>query len=134
MSRTLTGLGLAALLICSSGAAEAARLRATADVNVRSGPGMNHGVVGHLARGQRVNVSTKEGRWSKIGDARWVSSHYLRGGGKRVATKRVDPKLAEPAIDYTATTTGIMTSDPIFGLTPEDGWEWWRMHLLRHAH
>ncbi|MFC5067011.1 SH3 domain-containing protein [Flaviflagellibacter deserti] len=133
MSRSLFGLGLAALLICSSGAAEAARLRATADVNVRSGPGMNHRVVGHLASGQRVSVSTKQGRWSKIGASRWVSSRYL-GGGKRVAAKRIDRRVAEPAANYTATTTGIATSDPIFGLKPEDGWEWERMHLLRHAH
>ncbi len=133
MSRRLLGLGLAALLIFSSGEAEAARLRATADVNVRAGPGANHGVVGHLARGQRVSVSTKQGRWSKIGDSRWVNSRYL-GGSKRVTRKRVDPKLAEPAADFIATTTGIASSDPVFGLKPEDGWEWERMHLLRYAH
>jgi hypothetical protein len=94
---------------------------------------MNHPVVGRLSSGQRANVSAKHGGWSKIGASRWVSSRYLRGG-KRMAGKRSDPKLAEPAANFTATATGIATSDPIFGLKPEDGWEWERMHLLRHAH
>lgn len=47
------------------------------NLNVRSGPGTNYGIVGSLSKGSRVTVVGTSGSWSRIGTSRWVSSEYL---------------------------------------------------------
>lgn len=61
--------------------ATSGRARVTADVlNVRSGPGTDHAVVGTLARGAVVTIVGASGAWRQIrheGGTAWVSGDYL---------------------------------------------------------
>lgn len=69
--------------------AEAARAVVTGNVNVRSGPGTQHRIVGRLRPGDRVEITRcdRAGRWCRVEQRRgrdgWVSSRYLshRGSG-----------------------------------------------------
>lgn len=68
-------------------AAQAAPGTVTSNVNVRSGPGTNYGVVDTVRRGQDVDVQQCQGSWcyiSKPGPDGWVSSSYLSSGGGQV--------------------------------------------------
>ncbi|WP_425537766.1 SH3 domain-containing protein [Pseudaminobacter soli (ex Li et al. 2025)] len=71
---------------------EAARAVVTGSVDVRSGPGPHHRVVGRLRAGERVNVTrcASSRRWCHVQSRRtrdgWVNSRFLdrvRGGPKR---------------------------------------------------
>ncbi len=65
-------------------AAQAAPGTVTSNVNVRSGPGTNYGVVDTARRGQQVDIEQCEGSWcyiTKPGPDGWVSSQYLSGVG-----------------------------------------------------
>lgn len=56
----------------------------TTNVNVRSGPGTNYGVVDTVRRGTQVDVRQCQGSWcyiDKPGPDGWVSSSYLTTGG-----------------------------------------------------
>ncbi|MFE2860986.1 N-acetylmuramoyl-L-alanine amidase [Sphingobacterium multivorum] len=53
----------------------------TSDLNLRSGPGTNFGVLKVLPRGTRVNVISSSGSWSNVealGVKGWVSTQYLK--------------------------------------------------------
>lgn len=72
--------------------AEVARAVVTGNVDVRSGPGPRHRVVGRLRAGERVNVTrcASSRRWCHVQSRRtrdgWVNSRLLdrvRGGPKR---------------------------------------------------
>ena len=57
----------------------------TSNVNVRSGPGTNYGVVDTVRRGEQVDVQQCEGSWcyiAKPGPDGWVASSYLSTGGR----------------------------------------------------
>lgn len=67
------------------GPALAAAAEATTPVNVRSGPGTSYGVVDVLARGERVDITRRNGGWcfvEKSGRDGWVSCRYLRDDGR----------------------------------------------------
>jgi uncharacterized protein YgiM (DUF1202 family) len=59
------------------------------DVSMRSGPSKDHGRVGTLAGGARVNVTDKDAGWLKVsfaGSSGWVYQRYLApAGGEAVA-------------------------------------------------
>lgn len=46
-------------------------------LNVRSGPGMQHGIVHGLANGARVSVGMRAGEWAKIAINQWVHASFL---------------------------------------------------------
>ena len=50
---------------------------ATELLNVRSGPGVSHQVIGEIQFGSKVVVIFKKGPWTKIGDGRFVYGQYL---------------------------------------------------------
>ncbi|WP_108396587.1 SH3 domain-containing protein [Devosia submarina] len=59
----------------------------TSNINVRSGPGTNYGVVDTVRRGTQVDVQQCQGSWcfiSKPGPDGWVSATYLSAGGRPV--------------------------------------------------
>tara|TARA_R110002020_G_scaffold57341_14_gene157961 strand:+ start:861 stop:1520 length:660 start_codon:yes stop_codon:yes gene_type:complete len=80
-----TGVAVAATaVVVFLPAANAAPGTVTSNVNVRSGPGTNYGVVATARRGERVDVQQCEGSWCYIqsrGADGWVSSNYLSAGG-----------------------------------------------------
>ena len=51
---------------------------ATTVVNIRSGPGTNHGVVGRTETGEIFEASKIVGDWGQIGEGRWLSLRYTR--------------------------------------------------------
>lgn len=68
-------------------------------LNVRSGPGTQHGKIGSLTRGQRVNVTGSSGSWKRIdysGRAGWVYGPYLAevGSSGRPRSRRGFVQLA----------------------------------------
>ena len=85
LKRTALTLGIAAAaLLGSSIAALAAPAYATANVNVRSGPGTGYGQVDVLRRGDSVDIDYCRGSWcfvNKSGPDGWVSASYLSRGG-----------------------------------------------------
>ena len=53
-------------------------------LNVRSGPGTDHSIIGGLAPGTGVSISGKEGKWYKInynGSTAYVHGDYINTGG-----------------------------------------------------
>ncbi len=47
-------------------------------LNVRSGPGMEHGVMETLPDGSTVSIMSEEGNWLQIGFSRWVFNRYIK--------------------------------------------------------
>ncbi|SEQ02624.1 Peptidase inhibitor family I36 [Devosia sp. YR412] len=80
-----TGIAVAATaVVVFLPAAYAAPGTVTSNVNVRSGPGTNYGVVDTVRRGTQVDVQQCEGSWcyiAKPGPDGWISSSYLSAGG-----------------------------------------------------
>lgn len=83
-----TGIAVAATAaVVFLPAAYAAPGVVTGNVNVRSGPGTNYGVVDVAARGTQVDVQRCQGSWCyvvKPGPDGWVSASYLSAGGRPV--------------------------------------------------
>jgi uncharacterized protein YraI len=83
----VTGIAVAAAaVVVFMPGAQAAPGTVTTNVNVRSGPGTNYGVVSVALQGQRVDVQQCERSWCYISAGRvsgWVSQQYLQatGGG-----------------------------------------------------
>ncbi|MBJ7576861.1 SH3 domain-containing protein [Devosia sp. MC532] len=83
----VTGIAIAAAaVVVFMPDAQAAPGTVTTNVNVRSGPGTNYGVVAVAVQGQRVDVQQCERSWCYINTGRtsgWVSAQYLQptGGG-----------------------------------------------------
>ena len=84
-----TGVAVAATaLVVFLPAAQAAPGTITSNVNVRSGPGTNYGVVDTARRGTQVDVQQCQGSWcyiSKAGPDGWVSANYLSANGSPVS-------------------------------------------------
>lgn len=93
-----TGVAVAAAaVVVFLPAAQAAPGTITQNVNVRSGPGTNFGVVDTARAGTAVDVQQCQGSWcfiAKPGPDGWVSAQYLSGGtGGTVAP-------AQPGINF----------------------------------
>jgi uncharacterized protein YraI len=59
----------------------------TSNINVRSGPGTNYGVVDTIRGGTQVDVQQCQGSWcfiAKPGPDGWVSANFLSAGGRPV--------------------------------------------------
>jgi len=82
-----TGVAVAATaVVVFLPAAYAAPGTITSNVNVRSGPGTNYGVIDTARRGTQVDVQQCQGSWcyvTKPGPDGWVSSSYLSASGGR---------------------------------------------------
>lgn len=92
-----------------------------ARANVRSGPGLNHGVVGTLSRGTEVKGSLSNG-WVKMSDGRFISTSVLSqtppgGGGDGDEDGVTGAEVLTEAAKY----AGIMYVWG--GTTPEGGFD-----------
>jgi len=77
-------LAASAALLLSTGAALAVPATAETDLNVRSGPGTQHPVIGTLAGGETVDVGSCSGSWCQVrfgGGTGFASQNYLAIGG-----------------------------------------------------
>jgi uncharacterized protein YraI len=95
-----TLLGGAALLL-SAGAAVAAPAVVQTDLNVRSGPGTQYGIVGSVPSGETVDVGGCTGRWCQIsfsGGTGYANRNYLAmaGGAASPGYAAVAPGYADP--------------------------------------
>ena len=82
----------AATIVMPALPAEAARAVVTRNVDIRSGPGNQHRVIGRLRSGERVDVNrcASSRRWCHVQSRRsrggWVNARFLdrvRGGSRR---------------------------------------------------
>jgi cell wall-associated NlpC family hydrolase len=87
-----------ALTVGSAGLAMAATAAATTTVNIRSGPGTSHAVVGGLVRGQRISTTSRP-------RAGWVAVAFA-GRRAYVASRYLDSKGALPAKPTKINTAG----------------------------
>lgn len=74
-------LGAAAVLLLSAGAAGAAPAVSRQDLNVRSGPGTQYGVVGVIQAGATVDVGGCQGSWCQVefdGGTGYANRSYLQ--------------------------------------------------------
>ena len=81
-------LGAAAVLLLSAGAAAAAPAVSRSDLNVRSGPGTEYGVVGVIQAGETVDVASCNGAWCQVafeGGTGYANRSYLQIGRARRA-------------------------------------------------
>ncbi|MDO5499043.1 MAG: SH3 domain-containing protein [Propionibacteriaceae bacterium] len=121
-ARSATALGAAAVMITTFGAvasvaysaaatADPFTVRASAGLNVRSGPGLNHGIIGALPTGTRID-STGPARngWMPItfrGRQGWVSDAYLNAVGVGNTPHSAPP--AERGSAYTTAALNVRT-------------------------
>ncbi|GEM_PF-4231081 len=61
------------------GSAELPQCTVTGALNVRSGPGVSHAVIGYLYAGDIVTIQTQRGAWLNIGNG-WIHSKYCMKG------------------------------------------------------
>jgi len=84
MNRTLTtAIAALGMLAMTAGSAFAVSAVATADVNMRSGAGIEYAKIGVLKKGTAVNVTECKNNFcyvEKTGTDGWVSSKYLAEG------------------------------------------------------
>lgn len=84
------------------------------DVNVRSGPGTNHGALRQLDSGASVSVYESQNGWVRIGAGQWVKADFVRqtpvsGGAGNTTT----PVTNQPATPPTTTPTAPVTQTPV---------------------
>ncbi|MGA0532155.1 SH3 domain-containing protein [Hansschlegelia sp. KR7-227] len=105
-------------LLASTGAALAATATATADLNVRSGPGTNYAVVDTMPAGETVNVIGCSSGWCEIsmgGGSGFASASYLDiGGGPVIERSRVIIEDEEPEIITGLSIGGYWDSRPYY--------------------
>lgn len=93
-----TGVAVAAAaVVVFLPAAQAAPGTITTNVNVRSGPGTNYGVVDVVRAGTQVDVQQCQGSWCyivKSGPDGWVSANYVSRGSGGGATP------GQPSINF----------------------------------
>lgn len=87
MKNLLIASAASALMAVSGAAVAQERVFASADLNVRAGPGTNYRVVGAIGANDSANVlrCTQNARWCEIsyrGGDGWVSARYLADGGR----------------------------------------------------
>jgi uncharacterized protein YraI len=90
-------LAAGAALILSGSIAAAAPATVSADLNMRSGPGTEYGVVATIPAGATVDVGGCTGSWCEVnyrGASGFASASYLSGGGAPSAA------IVAPGYDY----------------------------------
>ncbi|WP_157983865.1 peptidoglycan DD-metalloendopeptidase family protein, partial [Nesterenkonia muleiensis] len=75
----------------SSGSGSSGQTRqVTQGLNLRSGAGNTHSVIGGMAAGEQVTVRSTSGAWVQVrrsnGQTGWAHSAYLRGGGSSASS------------------------------------------------
>lgn len=100
-------IGGSQLVLAPIAQAKATQVSATTAVNVRSGPGTNHAILGVLRRGDLVTqTGPTQGGWAPVsyrGKQAWVSARYLQAG---TVTSAAQPKASAPS--STARTTAAL--------------------------
>ena len=116
-----TGLVLA---VGSAGLASAATAAATATVNIRSGPGTSHAVVGGLVRGQRITTtSSARSGWVAVdfaGSRAYIASRYLDSKGALPAKpSRISTRGTKVVTERLNVRSGPSARRAVVGTLPE---------------
>lgn len=105
--RNLPRVALTSLsaLLMSAGMAFAAPAEVTNDLNMRTGPGTNYGVVTVVPDGDTVDILNCDGGWCRVryaGRTGWVSASYLDDGVAAAPRRRIiveeEPIYVPPAV------------------------------------
>ncbi|MFW6598173.1 SH3 domain-containing protein [Propionibacteriaceae bacterium Y2011] len=107
--------GIAATASMPSATADGARLTTWTALNVRSGPGLNHQIVGGLYPGQLVTADgVAQNGWTPVkfnGKRAWLSSRYVKAAGGRTTSNAADSTTVsgKPAGRKTTTALNVRT-------------------------
>jgi uncharacterized protein YraI len=102
-------LGAGSALLLTAGAAAAAPAVVSTDLNMRSGPGTQYGVIGTIPGGATVDVDGCTGNWCAVnfnGRSGYASASYLQGGASvgggavAVVPGYVDEPYYDDTYDY----------------------------------
>ncbi|HSO46927.1 MAG TPA: DUF1236 domain-containing protein [Rhizobiaceae bacterium] len=101
------GFGLGAALLLSSTAQAQTTVQATADLNVRSGPGPQYEVVGVIPQGGDASVMgcNSTGKWCSVSVGSvdgWAYSDYLTASveGQPMVVTKLPQSQAVPVVEY----------------------------------
>lgn len=83
----------------------------TTNINVRSGPGTNYGVVSSLAKGASVTITAESNGWGKLANGNWIMLKYTSRGSSApsTTTKPTTTKSTSTTTKPTSTTTKATT-------------------------
>jgi len=84
-------------------AAAQALAQVTTDLNLRSGPGTNHGIITAMPRGAQVAVHQCPGSWCQVtygGVTGWASHRYLSGAVAMQPRTRTYAVTPEPRVRF----------------------------------
>lgn len=108
--------GIAATAVTPAATADADRLTTWTALNIRSGPGLNHAVVGGLYPGQLVKAAgPSRNGWTPVtfnGKLAWLSSRYVKVAGTGKASSSVAGSTTastKPARRTTTTALNVRT-------------------------
>lgn len=94
-----------AVLAPLSESSDTTQVVATAGVNIRSGPGTQHTIVGSLARGKSIQtLGSSQNGWTPVslnGQKRWIASQYL------ASAQRYEAATSAPTTGTATTTAGL---------------------------
>lgn len=108
LKRITAGIGISLITLTTAGVAlsdsayAAQTMTPTTHVNMRSGPGMSHGVLLVLSPSESVTATGQaSGVWrqvtTKSGQTGWASGNYLRDGGASSTTTTTTASAVKPA-------------------------------------
>ena len=128
MKNILVSAGAGAALLAFAGVAAAdTMVSATADLNVRSGPGPQYQVIGVLGTGQQVPLGgcLQNSRWCTVSTANgngWVYSNYLTAEdqGQRVVITQRPAGVAVPVVTYDGPAAQVDTTVTSDIVGPDD--------------
>lgn len=120
-----TACGAAALAVLSVGGVASAQPAAasttattTSAVNVRSGPGTGHAVVGVAPGGTTLDTTATSGGWTQVlwqGGAHWISSNYLSAGAAPAASAPAPAAAAAGTVYVTVNSLNVRATSATNG-------------------
>lgn len=115
-------LGGTQLVVGQMAQAKNSVMTASVGLNVRSGPGLNHSVIGSLARGETVTVTgPSAGGWAPVrsqGRRAYVAAQYLSGVRGTAAVAASGSSSAARTVADLNVRTGAGTDNPVVTTLP----------------
>ena len=79
-------------------------------LNVRSGPGTGHAILGYFKHGDKITVTDESGDWYKvtyIGKTGYISKAFTKADGTTTTTPPTTPSTPQPKTVYVNSTIGL---------------------------
>ena len=133
---TVTGSSDSSSGSSSTGTSETGTVTGT-NVNVRSGAGLNYGIVGRMSSGQSVTVTEKQTvgglNWGRIGSNQWICLSYVRLNSSGTTTPQPGSESGASSNGSGSTTvldTGTVSSSTVLNVRSGPGTGYARIKSL----